>query len=321
MEPDDVDEFATEFKFSEKEKLGLQMKGKGKFLFYKNERKIFGRVIASKIQKKVFFNEEDESEKLDAVEDFTNQIYKVLPEVKHLCKEFGVIPYNWITELNDPEIPGYTRYTKVYPVTNNLSKVNFVRNDILEDIETKGTHDEESIDHWITKVQMGGERIRRGCKDVIVNTWGDQGGDEDPDITGILPNGNRFGDEYAHPGSRNIGRLRDQMNKHKLYCDEWVCVCQSSNESTVASAVGKRDTGEPNYRTRGDDYTKYIDSFVINEPEIDIKKELENAEDVERKWGMENSPSASESDENPMKSFIEVGENAVENGTLSEGMA
>lgn len=320
MEPDDVDEFATEFKFSEREKLGLQQKGKGKFLFYKTGRKIFGRVIPSNIQNKVFFNEESESEEVVSVEDLSKTRYEVLPEVKEIVKEFGVIPYNWITELNDTEMPGYTRYTKVYPVTNNLNKVNFVRNDILADIEVKGTHCGESIDHWITKVQMGGERIRRGCNDVIINTWGDQGGEEDPDVTGITPSGKRFGDEYAHPGSRNIGRLRDQMNKHKLYCDEWVCVCQSSNESTVAAAVGNKDNGEPNYRTRGDGYTKYLDSFVIDEPETDIKKELKKAEEYELNIGYEKSSSSSVEGERGTNPNLEVCGSPVENGTITEGV-
>lgn len=314
MEPDDVDEFATEFKFSDKEKAGLQQNGKGKFLFY-GKRRVFGRVIPSRIQKKVFFNEEEENKELVTVEDFSRPTYKVFAGLEDIIKEFGVIPYNWITELNDTEIPGYTRYTKVYPVVNNLSKVNFVRNDILADIDAKGTHEGESIDHWITKVQMGGERILRGCKDVIINTWGDQGGEEDPDVTGITPSGERFGDEYAHPGSRNIGRLKDQMNKHKLYCDKWVCVCQSGNENTVRAAVG-----ELNYRTRGDEYTKYLDSFVINEPEVDIKKELKEAEEEEN-LELQNSSSSLEINEIGTDYNLEVCECSGENGTITEGVA
>lgn len=40
---------------------------------------------------------------------------------------------------------------------------------------------------------MGGEYAIAGCTDVIINTWGDQGGDEDPDVTCITPDGKRLG--------------------------------------------------------------------------------------------------------------------------------
>ena len=319
MSDADIAEFETEFPFTTKDKAILGQQGKGKFLFYRDERKLPGRIVPTKIQRKILHHAEDDTISAPE-EEIDEQIYKVIPEVEKLCEEFGVIPYNWITELNDTEIPGYTRYSKVYPVSNDLSKVNFVRNDILASINAKGTYNGESIDHWITKVQMGGGRILRGCTDVIVNTWGDQGGEEDPDVTGILPDGRRFGDEYAHPGSRNIGRLRDQMNNHRLYCDVWICVCQSSNESTVATAVKNPETGEANYRTRGDEYTKYIDSFVINEPEIDIIEELRKA-DEEDFLEDKNSSSPLKTNQTGTEFDLEAGESSVAEGTLIEGMA
>jgi hypothetical protein len=320
MSEADIKEFEIEFPFSATDKSILGQQGKGKFLFYKEDRKLPGRVIPTKIQRKVLHHVEEGEPEPEEEEE----IYTVYPELAELCDQFGVIPYNWITELNEPEIPGYTRYGKVYPVTNNLSKVNFVRNDILADINAKGTHEGESIDHWITKVQMAGERIRRGCTDVVVNTWGDQGGDEDPDVTGITPDGKRFGDEYAHPGSRNKGRLEAQMNNHRIYCDNWICVCQTSNEAIVAAAVGKKENGDLNYRTRGDEYTKYLDSFVIKEPEIDVMAEMRKADEEEKEAefsSLENSSSPLNMNQTGTDFDLEAGEVSAADGSITEGVA
>lgn len=57
MTPENVDEFATEFRFSEKDKGILTRRGKGKYLAIKGAVKIPGEVILTNKQKEIFLSE------------------------------------------------------------------------------------------------------------------------------------------------------------------------------------------------------------------------------------------------------------------------
>lgn len=140
--------------------------------------------------------------------------------------------------------------------------------------------------------------------------------ENDPDVTGLTPSGKRGGLEYAHPGSRNIGRLRDQRNKHLKYCDVWMCVCQSSNESTVAAAVG-----ENYYRTRGSEFQKWLDSTRINEPEVNIKEEIRKANKEDEDKSNENSSSPLDMNKTGTILNLEGGEVLDADGTILQEVA
>ena len=238
---------------------------------------------------------------------------------------FGVINKNWIKKQRDVEIKGFTKNTKISPVADYLSKVNYLSNDIASLEKING----ETPDHWVTKCLMGGESILNDIINVVVNTHGDQGGEEDPDVTGIsAKTGQKVGWEYAHPGSRSIGRLRDQKNNHLKYCDIWRCVCQQKNEDQVRAAVNetkvKVAVGEDFCLTRGEEFGKFIRSFKIEKPEFDVKAELERLrkeDEIEAFYSSEKSSFSQERTINPARHKLEAGEVAAANGTLTEGMA
>ena len=58
MSTDEIKEFENDFTFTDKDKRILMEKGRGKFLFVKNGLKLPGKVVPSKTQRKVIFNEE-----------------------------------------------------------------------------------------------------------------------------------------------------------------------------------------------------------------------------------------------------------------------
>jgi hypothetical protein len=175
---------------------------------------------------------------------------------------------------------------------------------------------------------IGGECIIAGCKNVIINTGGDQGGEEDPDVTCITPIGRRLGLEYAHPGSRSISRLREQKNNHLKYCEIWRCVCQQKNEPEVRAAVNeekvKSAVGEDFCITRGAKLGEFLNSLKIEISEFDPKIELEKLrkeDEIEEKSRLEKSSSPEIRTITQTITDLEVGEVAAGNGTLNEGMA
>ena len=330
MEKADINELATQFPLDDDDRAILSRPGKGRFYFYKENRRVSGRVVPLATERKVFFGEtvEDESELSLSVEDYSEPEYELIDEMlRYVVDNFGVLNKNWIKSQKDIEISGFTKNTKVSPVADYLSKVNYLSNDIAKLDKING----ESPDHWITKCLLGGEAILAGCKDVVINTWGDQGGDEDPDVTCITPSGKRLGLEYARAGSRSIGQLRKQKNNHLKYCDIWRCVCQQKNEPEVRAAVNesnvKSAVGEDFCLPRGEEVGIFF-KHLKEENEINIKTELEKLENEDKlelekevKYREEKSSFTQEDDYNGERSYLEDGEAAATDGTLTEGVA
>lgn len=331
MKPEAIDELAGEYQFDEDDRKYLGREGKGRFYFY-GARKVPGRVIPLATERKVFFgedtpefSEEDEDGEISlSEEDYPEPDYELIhPGLKYVVDNFGVINRNWIKTQKHVEIPGFSINSKISPATDYLSKVNYMSNDIANLEKIHG----ETPDHWITKCLMGGECIIAGCKNVIINTGGDQGGEEDPDVTCITPSGRRLGLEYAHPGSRSIGRLREQKNNHLKYCEIWRCVCQQKNEPEVRAAVNeekvKSAVGENFCITRGAKLGEFIQSLKVDVPEFDPKTELEKLrkeDEIEEKIKLEKSSSPKIRTIEQTRTDLEAGEAAVANGTLTEGM-
>ncbi|MFZ2499552.1 hypothetical protein [Methanosarcina sp.] len=327
----DINELSGEFPLDDEDKRILGRPGKGRFYFYGNF-KVPGRVIPLKTERKVFFNEdeieqtENENELPLSSEDYLEPEYELIdPKLKYIVDTFGVINKNWIKKQRDIEIKGFTKNTKISPVTDYLSKVNYLSNDIAFLEKING----ETPDHWVTKCLMGGESILNDIIDVVVNTHGDQGGDKDPDVTGIsAKTGQRVGWEYAHPGSRSIGELRKQKNNHLKYCDIWRCICQQKNEDQVRAAVNETKVkvaiGEDFCLTRGEEFGKFIKSFKIEKQELDILEELkrlEKEDELEELSELEKSsfPQGRTIDREIIG--LEVGEVTTADGTLTEGVA
>ena len=333
MKGEAIDELAGEYPIDEEDRKYLGRSGKGRFYFY-GQKKVPGRVIPLQTERKVFFGEDtpevledDEGNEIPlSDEDYLEPEYELIhPDLKYIVDNFGVINKNWIKKQRDVEIKGFTKNTKISPVADYLSKVNYLSNDIASLEKING----ETPDHWVTKCLMGGESILNDIINVVVNTHGDQGGEEDPDVTGIsAKTGQKVGWEYAHPGSRSIGRLRDQKNNHLKYCDIWRCVCQQKNEDQVRAAVNetkvKVAVGEDFCLTRGEEFGKFIRSFKIEKPEFDVKAELERLrkeDEIEAFYSPEKSSFSQEGTINPARHKLEAGEVAAANGTLTEGMA
>ena len=335
MKPADIDELAGEFPIDDEDRKYLSRSGKGRFYFY-GQKRVPGRVIPLATERKVFFGEdapevsEDDEENEIPVsrKDYFDPEYELIhPGLKYIVDTFGVLNKNWIKKQKNIELKGFTINPKISPATDYLSKVNYLSNDIANLDLING----ESKDHWVTKCLMGGECIIVGCRDVVINTWGDQGGEEDPDVTCITPTGKRLGLEYAHPGSRSIGRLRTQKNNHLKHCDIWRCVCQQKNESDVRAAVNetkvKSAIGEDFCVTRGAKLGEFIQSFKIEIPEFDVKKELERLQkedeieaQTEDDSEQEESCFAQDGTINPTRTNLKPGEVAAANGTLTEGV-
>jgi hypothetical protein len=215
----------------------------------------------------------------------------------------------WIKKQTDVEIRGFKTYSKVAPVTDYLSKVNYLSKDIADLDYIRG----ESKDHWVTKCLIAGELMLAGCTDVVINTHGDQGGEYDPDVTCLTPSGERLGMEYARPKSRSKKQLEEQRENHLKYCQIWRCVCQSTNETQVRKACG--DFTLP----RGEAVGNFIKNLAIPGDELDIKLELEKLrrEDLkEENQSADKSSFAPEMNEMVRTSLLEDGEDSAENGTI-----
>jgi hypothetical protein len=301
----DMDELSSEFPIDDEDRKILSRPGKGRFYFYGN-RKVPGRVIPLATERKVFFNEDatedqEDSEIVISEEDYSKPKLELIHEgLWYVVNKFGVLNKNWIKNQTSIEIPGFSIKPRIYPATDNLSKVVYFSNDIVNLEKING----ETPDHWATKCYMGGEAICAENDDVIINTWGDQGGDEDPDVTYRRKDGTRVGLEYAHPGSRSIGKLRDQKNNHLKSCDLWRCICQQSNEDEVKAAVNeakvKGAVGEDFCLTRGKSLGEYF--------------KAEKAENLR----YQESSRPKQENENSTRYNLEFGEAAEQTDTLLE---
>ncbi len=317
-----INELSGEYPIDEEDRRILGRPGKGRFYFYGIIR-VPGRVIPLLTERKVFFNEvepeqsENENEIPLSNEDYLEPEYELIdPKLKYVVDTFGVINKNWIKSQRDIEIKGFTKNTKISPVADYLSKVNYLSNDIafLEKIEG------QTPDHYVTICLMGGEYLLNDFYNVVINVHGDQGGEEDPDVTGISKKtGQRVGSEYAHPGSRSIGELRKQKNDHLKYCDVWRCICQKSNEDQVRAAVNEKKVmaavGEDFCITRGEAFSNFIRSFKIETEELNVLEELERLK-KEDEIELEKSSFSQEGTINREITDLETGEVAAADGTL-----
>jgi hypothetical protein len=326
MEKADINELATQFPIDDEDRAILGRQGKGRFYFYKENKRVSGRVVPLDTEYEVFFGEPRYKEKselsLSGEEYFEPEYELIHPGLQYIVDTFGVMNKNWIKNQKDIEISGFTKNAKISPVADYLSKINYLSNDIANLAKING----ESPDHWVTKCLLGGEAILAGCTDVVINTWGDQGGDEDPDVTCITPSGKRLGLEYARAGSRSIGRLREQKNNHLKYCDIWRCICQQKNEPEVRAAVNeskvKSAVGEDFCLPRGEDVSKFFKTLK-EEVMIDVKKELEKLE-IEDKLEIEQAENpreekssfTQEEDYKEERSYLEAEENSDADGTI-----
>ncbi len=309
MEGADINELAGEFPIDDDDRKYLSRAGKGRFYFY-GKRRVPGRVIPLQTEKKVFFGEDvqegsEDSEENSEIplsrEDYFEPEYELIhPGLKYVVDTFGVLNKNWIKKQKNIEIKGFTMNSDIYPAVDYFSKVNYISNDIASLEKING----ETPDHWVTKCLDGGAAILAENDDVIINSWGDQGGEEDPDVTYRRKDGTRVGHEYAHPGSRSIGKLRKQKNDQIKYCDIWRCICQQKNESEVKAAVNeervKGAVGEDFCITRG----KALGNYFKAEKELNLR--------------YKESSSPKQKDENSTRINLEVGEVAAAKDTLLE---
>jgi hypothetical protein len=251
MDSTELQEFEKHFTFTAKDRQALRVKGKGKIYFVKNGLKLPCQVVLSNIQKRVIFNE-DITEQIPG-EMYSDEVYKLTPGLERIRDEEGIMSDSWITERSDIDIPGFKRVTKLWPPSDELSRVMWFREDLADEKLICG----ESPDHYATCALIAGECIKEGFTDVKIHHNGGQG-TEDADITMLDSRGKRIWIEYAHPGSRSIKQLEQQKNHQMRYCDVWVCVCQKANESEVKAAVG-RDF----YVLRGSEFREYIQKIGI----------------------------------------------------------
>jgi hypothetical protein len=248
MGTDEIKEFETEFTFTDKDKRILMEKGKGKFLFVKNGLKLPGKVVPSKTQRRVIFNEEIPEQ---VSEGMYSEDFKVMDGLEWVREQEGVLSDNWITERKDIDIPGYKRVTNLWPPTNDLSRIMWLREDLFKMALICG----ESRDHYMTCALIAGELYRIGCTEIVIHHNGGQG-TQDADVTCITPDGKVLWIEYAHPKSRSIKELEAQKNHQMAYCDIWKCVCQRTNETEVNTAVGNDF-----YCLRGDQFGEFIQNI------------------------------------------------------------
>lgn len=256
MDSTELHEFEKHFTFTEKDRQALRVKGKGKIYFVKNGIKLSCQVVLSNTQRRVIFNEEIQEQIPGEI--YFDSEYKLYDGLERIRDEEGIISDSWITERSDIEIPGFKRVTKLWPPSDELSRVMWFRDDIADEKLICG----ESPDHYATCALIAGECIREGYTDVKIHHNGGQG-TEDADITMLDFQGRRVWIEYAHPGSRSIKQLEQQKNHQMRYCDVWVCVCQKANESEVKTAVG-RDF----YVLRGSEFRDFIQKIRNTKTEI-----------------------------------------------------
>jgi hypothetical protein len=251
MTKENVEEFAKEFFFTEKDKARLMEKGKGKYLLLRLGQKIPGEVVLTNKMKEIFFGETNKESRAGVC---ISDNYEIDSRVAWI-RDKGLIASNWITKLDDYEIEGFTP-TDATSVMGGSGKFPVWIADGL--INENGLIDGESEDHWVTCYLAAGELCRAGYTDVKVNNWGGQKIEDIPDITCISPSGERIWIEYEHPGSHSIGEIEAKKQKQLPYCDIWICLCQKANYSQVKAAVGK-----PFCVMRGVEFKRFIEKHGI----------------------------------------------------------
>ena len=260
MTRENVEEFAKEFYFTEKDKARLMEKGKGKYLLLRLGAKIPGEVILTKKMKEIFFGETFQESKAGRC---ISDNYEIDSRVAWI-RDKGLIASNWITKLDDYEIEGFTP-TEATSVMGGAGKFPVWLADDLK------TEDElingESEDHWKTCYLVAGEFCRAGYTDVKVNNWGGQKIEDIPDITCISPSGERIWMEIEQPradgkgGNHSKSQIDTKKQKQEPYCDVWVCMCQKANYKQVKAAVGK-----PFCIMRGVEFARFIEKHGIKKP-------------------------------------------------------
>lgn len=238
MTKENVEEFAKEFYFTEKDKARLMEKGKGKYLLLRLGQKIPGEVILTKKMKEIFFGETGQESSAGVC---ISDNYEIDSRVTWI-RDKGLIASNWITKLDDYEIEGFTP-TDATSVMGGSGKFPVWLADGL--INENGKIDGESEDHWVTCYLAAGELCRAEYRDVKVHNWGGQKVEDMPDITCISPAGERIWIEVEQPrkdkkgGNHSISQIETKKQKQLPYCDVWVCLCQKANYAHVKQAVGK----------------------------------------------------------------------------------
>lgn len=271
MTKENVEEFAKEFYFTEKDKARLMEKGKGKYLLLRLGQKIPGEVVLTKKMNEIFLNEvEQESKAGRCISDN----YEIDSRVTWI-RDKGLIASNWITKLDDYEIEGFTP-TDATSVMGGAGKFPVWLADGL--INENGLIDGETEDHWVTCYLAAGELCRAGYTEVKVNNWGGQKIEDIPDITCISPLGEKIWIEIEEPrkdrngGNHTKSQIETKKQKQEPYCDVWVCMCQKANYKQVKAAVGK-----PFCIMRGVEFKKFIEIHGIKK-QADISARSEQKE-------------------------------------------
>ena len=265
MTKENVEEFAKEFYFTEKDKARLMEKGKGKYLLLRLGQKIPGEVVLTNKMKEIFFGETNQESRAGVC---ISDNYEIDSRVAWI-RDKGLIASNWITKLDDYEIDGFTP-TDATSVMGGSGKFPVWIADGL--INENGLIDGETEDHWVTCYLAAGELCRAGYTDVKVNNWGGQKIEDIPDITCISPSGERIWIEYEHPGSHSISEIEAKKQKQLPYCDVWICLCQKANYPQVKAAVGK-----PFCIMRGVEFKRFIEKHGIKK-QADISGSSEQTE-------------------------------------------
>lgn len=246
MSKENVEEFAKEFYFTEKDKARLMEKGKGKYLLLRLGQKIPGEVNLTGKMEVIFFGKTNKESKAGRC---ISGNYEIDSRVAWI-RDKGLIASNWITKLDDYEIDGFTP-TDATSVMGGSGKFPvWLADGILNE---SGLIDGETEDHWVTCYLAAGELCRAGYTDVKVHNWGGQKVEDMPDITCISPSGEKIWIEYEHPGSHSIGKIEAKKQKQEPYCDVWICLCQKANYPQVKAAVGK-----PFCIMRGVEFKRFI---------------------------------------------------------------
>lgn len=270
MTKENVEEFAKEFYFTEKDKARLMEKGKGKYLLLRLGQKIPGEVVLTKKMKEIFFGETSQESKAGVC---ISDNYEIDSRVAWI-RDKGLIASNWITKLDDYEIEGFTP-TDATSVMGGSGKFPVWIADGL--INENGLIDGETEDHWVTCYLAAGELCRAGYTDVKVNNWGGQKIEDIPDITCISPSGERIWIEVEQPrkdkngGNHSIGQIETKKQKQEPYCDVWICLCQKANYPQVKQAVGK-----PFCVMRGVNFARFIEIHG-SKKRVDIQGSSEQA--------------------------------------------
>lgn len=251
MTKENVEEFAKEFYFTEKDKARLMEKGKGKYLLLRLGQKIPGEVVLTNKMKEIFFGESNKESRAGVC---ISDNYEIDSRVAWI-RDKGLIASNWITKLDDYEIEGFTPKDAT-SVVGGAGKFPVWIADGL--INENGLIDGETEDHWVTCYLAAGELCRAGYTDVKVNNWGGQKIEDIPDITCVSPAGERIWIEYEHPGSHSISEIEAKKQKQLPYCDVWICLCQKANYPQVKAAVGK-----PFCVMRGVEFKRFIEKHGI----------------------------------------------------------